>query len=92
MPKWVREAYDDYIARLGSGLKVALTQIEPGSRSGGRTPRSAIQTEGQRLLAALRKDDYVVALDERGSTRFTALKISAAVGWLLCSIKNAITA
>jgi len=34
----------------------------------------------------------VVALEERGSTRFTASKISAAVGCLLCSIKHAITA
>jgi hypothetical protein len=42
-------------------------------------------TKSRRLL-------YVVALEDRGSTRFTALKISAAVGWLLCSIKNAITA
>ncbi len=79
MPKWVREAYDDYIARLGSGLKVALTQIEPGSRSGGRTPRSAIQTEGQRLLAALRKDDYVVTLDERGS-EMTTRELAAWLG------------
>ena len=33
MPKWVREAYEDYITRLGSGLKVALVEIEPGPRS-----------------------------------------------------------
>ena len=31
-------------------------------------------------------------LEERGSVRFTALKISTAVGCLFCSIKKAITA
>lgn len=71
MPKWVREAYEDYITRLGSGLKVTLVEIEPGPRSAGRPPQKAMEAEGQKLLAALRKDDYVVALDERGSQMTT---------------------
>jgi 23S rRNA (pseudouridine1915-N3)-methyltransferase len=71
MPKWVREAYEDYITRLGSGLKVTLTEIEPGPRSAGRPPQKAMDTEAQRLLASVRKDDYVVALDERGAEMTT---------------------
>lgn len=78
MPKWVRETYDEYITRLGSQLKVALTEIEPGSRAGGRTAGSAMETEGQRLLAALRKDDYVIILDEHGS-QMTTREVA---GWL----------
>jgi len=30
MPKWVREAYEDYITRLGTALKVSLVEIEAG--------------------------------------------------------------
>jgi 23S rRNA (pseudouridine1915-N3)-methyltransferase len=71
MPKWVREAYEDYITRLGSRLKVTLVEIEPGPRSAGRTPQKAMEAEGQKLLAALRKDDYVIALDEHGSQMST---------------------
>ena len=71
MPKWVREAYQDYITRLGSGLKVSLVEIEPGQRTAGRPPRKAMEAEAQRLLAALRKDEYVVALDERGAEMTT---------------------
>ena len=87
MPKWVREAYEDYITRLSSGLKVSLVEIEPGPRSGrdaeaARAPKGpadgatkpqsrAMQAEGQKLLAALRKDDYVVALDEHGAEMTT---------------------
>jgi len=71
MPTWVREAYADYVARLGSSLKVTLIQIDPGSRSSRRTSESAMQTEGERLLSALRKDDYVVTLDERGAEMTT---------------------
>jgi 23S rRNA (pseudouridine1915-N3)-methyltransferase len=78
MPKWVREAYEDYITRLSSGLKISLTEIDPGPRSAGRPPRKAMEAEGQKLLAAVRKDDYVVALDERG-TEMTTRELAA---WL----------
>ncbi len=71
MPKWVREAYEDYITRLASGLKVSLVEIEPGQRSAGRTPQKAMEAEAQKLLGALRKDEYVVALDERGAEMTT---------------------
>jgi 23S rRNA (pseudouridine1915-N3)-methyltransferase len=78
MPKWVREAYEDYITRLGSGLKVSLVEIEPGPRAAGRPPRKAMEVEAQKLLGALRKDDFVVALDEHG-TQLTTLELA---GWL----------
>ena len=71
MPKWVREAYEDYITRLASGLKVSLVEIEPGQRPAGRTPQKAMEAEAQKLLGALRKDEYVVALDERGAEMTT---------------------
>jgi 23S rRNA (pseudouridine1915-N3)-methyltransferase len=66
MPKWVREAYGDYITRLGAALKISLVEIEPGPRSAGRPPQKALESEAQKLLAAVRKDEYVVVLDERG--------------------------
>ncbi len=78
MPGWVRERYDDYVTRLGSALKVELTQIEAGARSAARSARSAMQAEGKRILAAVRKDDYVVTLDERGS-QMTTRELA---GWL----------
>ena len=71
MPKWVREPFDDYINRLGSSLKVSVTEIEPGTRSAGRSPAKAIETEGERTLAAVRESDFVVALDEHGTEMTT---------------------
>ena len=71
MPKWVREAYEDYITRLGSGLKLSLVEIEPGQRSAGRPPQKAMEAEAQKLLGAVRKDEYVVVLDERGAEMTT---------------------
>jgi 23S rRNA (pseudouridine1915-N3)-methyltransferase len=71
MPKWVREPFDDYLNRLSPALRVSLTEIESGPRSAGRPPAKAIETEGQRILAAVRANEYVVALDERGSEMTT---------------------
>jgi 23S rRNA (pseudouridine1915-N3)-methyltransferase len=78
MPRWVREAFDDYINRLGPGLKISLTEIEPGRRAAGRPPAKAIETEGQRILAALRTNEFVVALDEHG-TQMTTRELAS---WL----------
>ena len=99
MPKWVREAYEDYITRLGTALKVSLVEIEAGPRGGrdarggrpagisgqsagsadaAKRPSRAMEVEGQKLLAALKKDEYVVALDEHGS-QMTTRELA---GWL----------
>jgi 23S rRNA (pseudouridine1915-N3)-methyltransferase len=78
MPKWVREAYEDYITRLGSGLKVSLVEIEPGPRSAGRPPQKAMEHEAHKLLGSVRKDEFVVALDEHGA-QMTTRELA---GWL----------
>ena len=70
-PAWIREAYADYTRRLGSRLKLTLVEIEPGQRSAGQSPRKAIETEARKLLTALRPDEWVVALDERGAEMST---------------------
>src|ERR1700748_2439922 len=84
MPKWVREAYEDYITRLSSSLKVSLVEIEPGVRSASRSPEKAMETEAQKLLAAVRKDDYVVALDEHGA-QMTTRELAA---WLKARMQD----
>jgi 23S rRNA (pseudouridine1915-N3)-methyltransferase len=70
-PAWVREACADYTRRLGSRLKLTLVEIEPGPRSAGQSPRKAVETEARKLLTALRPDEWVVALDERGTQMST---------------------
>lgn len=69
MPPWVREAYGDYSKRLVSRLPVTLTELPPGKRTAGGDDARAMADEGKRLLAALKRDDHVVLLDERGTER-----------------------
>jgi 23S rRNA (pseudouridine1915-N3)-methyltransferase len=70
-PAWVREACADYTRRLGSRLKLTLVEIEPGPRSAGQSPRKAVEAEARKLLTALRPDEWVVALEERGTEMST---------------------
>jgi len=77
-PAWVRTACEDYITRLGSHLPVTLTEIGSGPRSRGASAERAVAREGERVLAAVRRENYLVALDERG-TQFTTRELAA---WL----------
>lgn len=77
-PGWVRDACEDYITRLGSRLPVSITEIAAGPRTGSAPSAKAIVREGERLLAALGRGDYVIALDERG----TELSTRELAAWL----------
>jgi 23S rRNA (pseudouridine1915-N3)-methyltransferase len=64
-PAWVRTATAAYLQRLAP-LAVSLTEIAAGARSAGGAARKAVGVEGQRLLGAVKADEHVTALDERG--------------------------
>ena len=66
-PSWVRDGYADYAKRLPHPHAPTLVEIPPGVRGANRDPARAIAEEGARVLAALPKNPYVVALDERGA-------------------------
>ena len=66
MPRWVDEVVADYTQRLAGSLKLALVEVPAGQRSSRGDPAQAMQTEGQRILALIKPQEFVVALDERG--------------------------
>jgi 23S rRNA (pseudouridine1915-N3)-methyltransferase len=76
-PGWVRSACEDYITRLRSQLPVEL--IEIGTARRGAAAAQAVAAEGQRVLAALRREEYAVSLDERGS-EFSTRELAAWLG------------
>jgi 23S rRNA (pseudouridine1915-N3)-methyltransferase len=67
MPRWVDEVVADYTRRLSGSLKVALTEVAAAQRSTRADPDKAMQVEGQRILALLKPQEFVIALDERGA-------------------------
>jgi len=62
----VAEGYAEYSKRLARELPLELVEVAPGLRGKGRDAARALQDEGERVLAALPKNAWIVALDGRG--------------------------
>lgn len=68
MPDWVLQGCSEYEKRLPRGIEIEWQEIAPGDRRGGIPPEQAKGEEGEKILARLDPDDWVVALDERGKS------------------------
>jgi 23S rRNA (pseudouridine1915-N3)-methyltransferase len=71
LPDWVNDGFREYQKRLRTPLVLELHEIAVATRRAGETPDRAIQREGADMLAALGKDDYVVALEITAGTMST---------------------
>lgn len=65
-PAWIQQGWSEYAVRLQSSLKLQLVELPYGRRAAGADAARAIAGESQRILAAVKPADFVVALDERG--------------------------
>lgn len=65
-PAWVAEGFGEYRKRLSHWLPFELIEITPGIRGKGRDAARAQYDEGQRVIAALPKNAYVILLDGQG--------------------------
>jgi 23S rRNA (pseudouridine1915-N3)-methyltransferase len=66
LPDWVDCGFADYQKRLRTPLKLELVEIHVAARRAGENPQRAIEREGADMLAALGRDDYVIALEVGG--------------------------
>lgn len=71
MPAWVSAGCEDYLRRLRPAMRVELVELTPGRREASGSSARAVADEARRLLATLDRDEFVVALDERGATPTT---------------------
>ncbi len=79
MPAWVGAGCDEYLQRLRGALRVELVEIAPGTRAAHAGADRAMRDEATRLLGRIGRDDYVVALDERGRA-FARLELAQWLG------------
>jgi 23S rRNA (pseudouridine1915-N3)-methyltransferase len=63
LPDWINSGFREYQKRLRTPLVLELHEIAVATRRAGENPDRAISREGADMLAALGKDDYVVALE-----------------------------
>ncbi|MEW6647714.1 MAG: 23S rRNA (pseudouridine(1915)-N(3))-methyltransferase RlmH [Pseudomonadota bacterium] len=66
MPGWVEAGYAEYAKRLPADCALLLHEIAPGKRTKGADLERARREEGEKMLAALPKGAYVVALEVGG--------------------------
>lgn len=65
MPEWVDAGFSEYAGRMPREMRVELIALKPAPRGGGA--RRAIETEGERILAAVPAGCAMIALDEHGT-------------------------
>ncbi len=85
LPDWVNSGFLEYQKRLRTPLVLELHEISVATRSAGDNPQRAVQREGADMLAAIGRDDYVVALEIAGKSMSTE-QLSA---WLAERLRDA---
>ena len=67
LPGWQQQGFQEYARRLPRECALGLTEIPAATRTRSKPTKQAIQKESDRVLAAVAKNDYVVALDQPGA-------------------------
>ena len=66
MPDWVDRGFSEYAKRLSKGVSLELIEVD-SPRRGNKSPlNQVVQEEGERLLQAVPKGSYQIALDQTG--------------------------
>lgn len=82
MPAWVEQGYSEYAKRLPHECSLLLKEIPLAKRPRNADVARLVADEGQRLLAAIPGDSYVIALDVTGRTRTTPELATTLQVWL----------
>lgn len=83
MPEWVQHGYEEYQKRLPPELHLEFTEIEAGKRGKNAPIERIVQEEGQNLLAAVPKNNLIVALDRQGKMWDTEFLANSLQKWQL---------
>jgi len=80
MPDWVETGFKEYVKRMPREATIELVELKPGQRSGSSVEK-AMETERDRILAALPAGCRKIILDERGAA-WTTMKLAEKLkGW-----------
>jgi len=82
MPAWVQQGYAEYAKRIPSECSLILTEITPGKRGKNADIARAMRDEGQRMLAAVPKGAFVIALEVDGRNWSTEQLADQLEGWM----------
>jgi len=82
MPSWITEGFNEYTKRMPREARIELIEIKPEARSSGKTAKQIMESEAQRIRAALPASALCIALDEHGATPTTRQLAQQMQDWM----------
>lgn len=79
---WVVAAWEQYVRRLPPAWRIELVEVAGARRSARQSDAEVKAQEAGKIRAALRRDEQVVALDERGRLLDSEGFAGRLSGWL----------
>lgn len=67
-PAWIQEGYQDYAKRLPASCALELVEIPAEKRGNHADLKRIMEREGDKMLAAMKPQHYVIALDKGGKS------------------------
>lgn len=83
MPSWVETGFQEYSKRLPPEFHLKLIEIEAAKRGKNADISRILQEEGDKILAAIPKNNFVVALEREGKEWDTATLAKNIQQWQL---------
>lgn len=65
-PSWIQEGYEEYAKRLPAAYALELVEIPAEKRSTNADLKRITEREGEKMLAAIKPNNRVIALDVKG--------------------------
>lgn len=81
MPTWVTSGFNEYAKRLPRDYALELIELPAVKRGKEANLNKILEEEGQRLLAASKPQDLIIALDRQGETLDTATLSKHLLEW-----------
>jgi len=66
MPSWVQEGFEEYAKRFTAGCSLELCEIPAEKRGKNADIARLVEREGERLLAAVKPNHHIIALEVTG--------------------------
>ena len=81
MPAWIEAGFADYAKRLSGAYAIELCEIPAEKRTKNSDIPRLLQREGEKLLAAIKPNHVVIALDRQGQSWSTERLASQLQSW-----------
>lgn len=80
-PTWLQTGYEEYAKRLSTVLPLELIVISAAKRTANADLKRIMQLEADKMLAVIKPDHYVIALDVNGKSWTTEQLAQQLANW-----------